>query len=275
MNENKLKAFAKQLVELAGHLQDGDAMPATTRSISFLLGEKHVGFSGPDAAKCEELFGSFYLDSGWGDKFSESYAGDLLRKVLGELYKSNTTATAEAALVKHEAEYKAYQKRHSVFVPLSGIALHVPLLKIGRVTVIHPGEPELARRLGKNVVTNLGQHILRSLTGRVLAEFEAVAEPIARRSSNDTSSHKSKEHLGSQVPGRAHRRLHADGRGHCTRRSRPTSKAGPRRHRIGRRPLHRSWYRVLADRTSGRRDSIDRSLPTLGESVLPPRHDSS
>lgn len=29
--------------------------------------------------------------------------------------------------------------------------------------------------------------------------------------------------------------------------------------------------RVLADRTSGRRDTVDRPLPMLGESLLPPK----
>jgi len=178
MNQNKLKAFAKELVELAGHLQDGDAMPAMTRSMSFLVGEKHVGLCGPDAATLQELSGRFYEECGWGDKFSESYVSELLRKVLAELYISNTTATAEDALAKHVADHQAYQKRHSVLVPLTGIALHVPSLKLGRVRIIQPSEHDLARRLGKNVVSNPGQYVLKSLVGRVLAEFEAVAEPI-------------------------------------------------------------------------------------------------
>ncbi len=153
-------------------------MPAATRSMSFLVGEKHVGLSGPDAAAFQELSGSFYEESGWGDKYSEGYVSELLRKVLAELYNSNTSATAETAVAKHFADHQKYLKLHSVLVPLMGIALHVPSLKLGRVTIINPSEAELARRLGKNAVTNPGRHILKTLTGNVLAEFEAVAEPI-------------------------------------------------------------------------------------------------
>ncbi len=178
MNDHKLKAFAAQLVELATHLQDGDAMPAMTRSISFAVGEKHVGLSGANTEKFQELCDNFYQASGWADKYSEGFVSDLLRKVLGELYKSNHTATAEAALSKHLSDYRAYQKSHFVLVPLFGIALHVPSLKIGRVTFIQPSNSVLAQRLGKNVVTQPGQYILKTLSGNVLAEFEAIAEPI-------------------------------------------------------------------------------------------------
>jgi len=51
MNDNKLKAFATQLVELATHLQDDRAMPAMTRSMSFAVGEKFVGLSRSDTEK--------------------------------------------------------------------------------------------------------------------------------------------------------------------------------------------------------------------------------
>ncbi len=140
-------------------------MPAITRSMSFAVGEKHVGLSGADTEKFQELCDNFYQASGWADKYSEGFVSDLLRKVLGELYKSNHTATAEAALSKHLSDYRAYQKSHFVLVPLFGIALHVPSLKIGRVTFIQPSNSVLAQRLGKNVVTQPGQYILKTLSG--------------------------------------------------------------------------------------------------------------
>lgn len=178
MNDNKLKAFATQLVELATHLQDGDSMSAMTRSMGFAVGEKNVGLSGADTEKFQELCDNFYQASGWADKYSEGFVSDLLCKVLGELYKSNHTSTGEAALFKHLSDYRAYKKSHFVLVPLFGIALHVPSLKIGRVTIIQPSNSDLEQRLGKNVVLQPGKYILNTLSGNVLAEFEAIAEPI-------------------------------------------------------------------------------------------------
>jgi hypothetical protein len=178
MNDNKLKAFATQLVELATHLQDDRAMPAMTRSMSFAVGEKFVGLSGSDTEKFQELCDNFYQASGWSDKYSEGFVSNLLCKVLGDLYISNNTSIGEAALSKHLSDYQAYRKSHFVLVPLFGIALHVPSLKIGRVTFIQPSNSVLAQRLGRWAVSQTGQFILETLSGSVLAEFEAIAEPI-------------------------------------------------------------------------------------------------
>lgn len=178
MNENKIRAFAKQLSELAEHLQDSDAIPATTFNMNFLAGDKSVGLSGPDAEKCREVFGRCYQESGWGDKYSESHVSELLRSVLAGLYESNDTATAEAALSKHDSDYQAYQKRHVVLVPLFGVAISIPSLKVGRVTIFQASGADLENRLGKNVITQPGQYIANTLKGNVLAEFIGVAEPL-------------------------------------------------------------------------------------------------
>ena len=175
-------------------------MPAATRSMSFLVGEKHVGFSGQDNENYQEVCNNFYKESGWADKYSEGYVSELLRKVLAELYTSNTAGTAEAALAKHLAEYKAYRKRHSVLVPVTGVALHVPSLKLGRVTLIHLSEADLARRLGKNAVTNPGQYILKTLGGSVLAEFEGTAEPIRAKEMAVEETRRALEVLRYSIP---------------------------------------------------------------------------
>jgi hypothetical protein len=126
MDENRIRAFAKQLSELAERLQDSNAIPATTFNMNFLAGDKSVGFSGPDAEQCQELFSRFYQESGWSDKYSEAYVSDLLRSVLGGLYESNNAAAVEAALSRYSSDYQAYQKSHVVLVPLFGIAINVP-----------------------------------------------------------------------------------------------------------------------------------------------------
>ncbi len=178
MHQNKAKMLAAQLVELARRLQDGDAMQASTRSTSFRIGDKHVGFVDSDAERCQELFNEIYQESGWSDKYSEGYSDNLFRTVLVELLDTNTTAAAEAAIAKLAFEYSAYQKRHSVLIPLFGITLHVPMLTVGRVTIICPSISDLALRLGTSMTMLTGQLAVKCLNGKVLAAFEAVAEPI-------------------------------------------------------------------------------------------------
>jgi hypothetical protein len=200
MNEIKIKTFAKQFVDLAEHLQDGDVINANTRSISFLAGEKNVGFRDSDADAFQELSSKFYQECGWGDKYSEQYVSELLQKILADIYASNTTVTAEASLTKQLAIYKAYQKRHFVFVALAGITLHVPAFKLGRVKIMQPSEQDLLLRLGRNMAMNPGKYIFETLKGKVLAEFEAVAEPIRAKEMAVEESRRALEVLRYAIP---------------------------------------------------------------------------
>ncbi len=178
MNENKRKAIAIQLVILAAKLKDTDSLPASAKSIGLLVGEKHFGLAGEDADTFEELSSSLFQQSGWSDKFSENFIADLVRKLLAQLHPDGTPAKAEQLLKDLETSYQAYQKRHTVLVPLSGIVLHEAGLKIGQVTINEMTPDEFQRRLGMHAGTQFARHLTESMANSVFAEFSTVAEPI-------------------------------------------------------------------------------------------------
>lgn len=178
MNENKLKAFAKQLVDIAGHLQTGNPPPSKTHFMSLLAGDKPVAMVDQHVVEFNEFNGKFYQESGWSDKYSEHYVTNFLRALLGKIYIAKTTSAAEETLENQASAYQSYQKRHTVLLPLTGIHFTVPSLKLGRVTIIQPSNQELVQRLGKNFAIGPGQHYYQAISGMALAEFQAVAEPV-------------------------------------------------------------------------------------------------
>jgi hypothetical protein len=178
MNENKTKAIAGQLVDLAAKLKDGDALPTSFSSMTFLVHEKQLGLAGKDAETFDEACSTLLQETRWSDKFSETYVADLLRRLLGQLHTDGSPTKAEQLLKELEANYQAYQKTHTVLILLSSIVMHEPALKIGQVTIKKMTPDELRRRLGVHAATQVGQHLTESLANSVVAEFSTVAEPI-------------------------------------------------------------------------------------------------
>jgi hypothetical protein len=178
MNANRRQALAAQLVNVAAKLKDADTIPGAARFIGVLVGEKHFGLAGEDADAFDEMSSTLLQQSGWVEKYSETHIGNLLRTLIGDLYGSNTPARAEQLLADLDAGYQAYQKRHTVLVPLSGIAMHEHELVIGQVAIKKIAPDELRRRLGMHAGTQFGRHLIESLGNLVVAEFSAIAEPV-------------------------------------------------------------------------------------------------
>lgn len=200
MNDKKLKAFAKDLVEVAQLLKSGDDPPLTARSLSFLAGETQVNLVNEDAAAFDELNGRLYRENGWGEKYSESHLADLLRSLLGRLYPANRQEDAEQGLARIVDGYNSYSTEQVVLVPMFGAELHLAEFRVGRVRLIKPTEAGLQERLGRNCFAPPGMYVLHQLKGKVLAEYRTIAEPIRAKERAMEEARRGAELLRYMIP---------------------------------------------------------------------------
>jgi hypothetical protein len=178
MNANKRKALAEQLVALTARLKDADALPESVRKLFIQGGGSSVGLAGPDADSFDEMGGTLLQQGGWIDKYSEHFVANLLRKFLEELHGDNNSTKAERLLEDADKEYQAYQKKHTVLVPLAGIVWEEAELKIGKVSFKQMTPDDLRRRLGAHADSQFTQVLTKEIANSTVTESLVLAEPI-------------------------------------------------------------------------------------------------
>jgi len=103
----------------------------------------------------------------WGDRLSAWYIDDRLSKVLVGGHRGGR-GQAAALLEELVREVQSFETEQTVFVPITGLTLMVPELRVGRVTI----------RKGPPPTVPADSNPGRYLTERTYAEFRTVAEPI-------------------------------------------------------------------------------------------------
>ncbi len=177
MDEKKKKALAVRFAHLASKLRDSDTLPASRHSVSFLVGERSLGVADENADAVGELVKNLLQQCSWSAKYSESHTGALVHEMLGKLHGDCNQTKAEQLLTELDREYEAYQKTQVVLIPLSGIEMHEPELKLGHVTIKKMTPDSIRGRLAFHAGTQIGRHLIQTLGNSVVAEFSIVAEP--------------------------------------------------------------------------------------------------
>lgn len=177
MNDKTKRLFAEKLVALATKLKGNDELPPTNRSVGLLVNGKQLCLGGEDADKFGEITGSLLQEGNWNDKFSETYVGNLVRDLLGKLYGDNNSDKAVQGLDEMQAEYEAFQKSYTAFVPLFGIVMGLPELRIGRVSIKSMTSDEFQRRRMTKAAAQYFPQVVASFENAVVAEVSAIAEP--------------------------------------------------------------------------------------------------
>ncbi len=131
------------------------------------LGFPNTMIDPPAVADFQKIVERLASKPDWGDRFSEEYIDQRLGKVLLTAHRHGRSQAAALldALVRDQQTLATEQ---TVIVPIAGLTLMMPGLKVGLVTIrkgVAPGVP---------ADSNTARH----LTGKVYAEFSVLAEPI-------------------------------------------------------------------------------------------------
>jgi hypothetical protein len=127
----------------------------------------------------------------WENKFSEKYIYHAIDKVLAKILKDGTFAQTEDYLDELLGEFATYAKELTVYVPVSGINMQVDKINIGNIVLCRGTDNFIEDLLGriksiidrgtnteedKQVFWEHQKRIINSYKGRVLAEYNVIAE---------------------------------------------------------------------------------------------------
>ncbi len=145
----------------------------------------------------DELRREVLQESSWHDKFSESYIGRALDRVLAMLVRDNDSSIDGASryFTSLADDFDQYIKRHTVYVALDGIRMvNDTPITMGRVILRRMSGSNYDELLGQVQATTIAntqytvdenreifENAARQLSvikGAVCAEYEVVAEPV-------------------------------------------------------------------------------------------------
>lgn len=121
-------------------------------------------------------------NQGWSERFSESCLRDRFSGILTAAWLQGSSNRIAQDIEQLVIEYEGYSVEQTVYVPLAGIEMVVPKLKVGRVMLKRFDVFETTSCLPEQSRVELCARIPSTFqTGVTAAEFRAIAEPTRAR----------------------------------------------------------------------------------------------
>jgi hypothetical protein len=166
MHQKAKDALLNRIAAVAEQVTDDPDTFAHARWWEF-DGHPTIGIAGEAAQELQSIVEKLASRSEWTERFSVEYLDSRLVIILVAAHRQGRDE-AVRLLDEFVDELESFATEQRVFIPISGLVLMVPELKVGRVT-IRKGTPA-----GISAESEVGKY----LADRVHAEFQVIAEPI-------------------------------------------------------------------------------------------------
>ncbi|MCK4408708.1 MAG: hypothetical protein KAW67_01395, partial [Candidatus Eisenbacteria sp.] len=189
----KHRRLRERIVTLGGNTSDPFTEEFDTR-MRFLSSGPEVAFSLVDefAEEYDSLVDDFLEEGDWSDKFGRRFVENRITELISAARESEP-AEFEGVFNTAIDALEDYSQENTVYVPLAGVTLDVPELRVGGVVLRTMTEqwaqetlkeldlPSESRKTAGGRAEIKEAPFLHRLVGNVCAEFKAVAEPDRAR----------------------------------------------------------------------------------------------